>query len=1153
MSRHPRDRWEYPAGPGDHRFDYRFDNQVPLSYDQSQERPYPVFNRHDPYYPEAREDFHYRERSPLRRYGNPPDPYHYESYDYADAYRRRPVYDPQSYPTHGDFTPDDADIMEDVVMEEYHPNEWEDEDEDLVVVRRSWRPRGRDPHTDSGTKAAETNGVGASGASTSGAGTSGAGVNGTRPSGSSLTEAEPELVPDHRVPNQQPDVEMSCVPLSIVPKQICQEIASLLVSGVTTVQSKEVSKEFPLKFEEEGFSLMPPKLDSWMSRRAKEKGVFKLVNAREEALVKTQLKIMDIGPPLIDAYAKLTAVADESAVTLRIRRSIQAALQQWGRAFAHISKKRRDAVVNVTDPRVEYLLKDENVFATGKEARELLFTGNFLDLMLKEASQDETLARRDKAIAVATRGRRNPVRSTRRDQPRDPPSRQVHFGDYQQSDRGRGRGRRVFMDLRGGRGRGNISRRYELSHILPSSPRSCNYSPERAKVGARLLGFAHYWTTVTDDQWVLNTVTNGLVIHFLSPPVQHSLPHEVVMSDEMQSICNSELSSLLKKRAVTEVTERSDGFVCSFFCVPKKGGGFRPIVNLKPLNQFIAYEHFKMENLETVRYLVRKGDWFLKLDLKDAYLTVPVNRSQQKYLRFAWRGRVYQFGCMAFGLSPAPRIFTKILKVVVSFLRRRGIRIVVYLDDFLLMNESEEGARADLETALHLLQSLGFLINWEKSVTTPTRVIEYLGMVIDSTRLSFALPTVKVQEVKKMCKKALDTGQVPLRDVASILGNFTWAIPTIPFAQSHYRSMQRFYITESQKALGDLNVKCVLSVGSRSDLQWWVANLEEANGKEFFPKIADMEIYSDASRSGWGAICDGVTTRGPWTTDQSAMHINCLELLGALYALQSFAKEAHGLSIRMHLDNSTAVCYINKGGGTKSAELTKIAKEIASFCERQQLSIVANHLAGVLNVEADRESRAISDASDWMLDRAIFRELQNIWPTEIDLFSSFWNAQLPAYVSWRPQPESTAVNAFSINWSGLVGYAFPPFALLSKCLEKIRKEAANIIMVCPVWPAQPWFPVLLELACDVPLLLRSSPKLLMSAKGEPHPLLETGALQLAVWKLSGKSSAGRGFRSHWSTYSWPVTELQPIRHTSRHGGVGMIGVFDGVRIPCRIL
>ena len=99
-------------------------------------------------------------------------------------------------------------------------------------------------------------------------------------------------------------------------------------------------------------------------------------------------------------------------------------------------------------------------------------------------------------------------------------------------------------------------------------------------------------------------------------------------------------------------------------------GGFRPIVNLKPLNRFVKYEHFKMENLETVRFLVRKGDWFVKLDLKDAYLTVPIQNSQKKYLRFKWNGRIFQFKCMAFGLVPAPRIFTKLLKVFVAFLRK---------------------------------------------------------------------------------------------------------------------------------------------------------------------------------------------------------------------------------------------------------------------------------------------------------------------------------------------------------------------------------------------------------------------------------------------------------------------------------------------------
>ena len=108
---------------------------------------------------------------------------------------------------------------------------------------------------------------------------------------------------------------------------------------------------------------------------------------------------------------------------------------------------------------------------------------------------------------------------------------------------------------------------------------------------------------------------------------------------------------------------------------------------------------------------------------------------------------------MAFGLAPAPRIFTKLLKNVVAFLRKRGIRLVLYLDDFLIMNETEEGLRADLKTTLGILESLGFLINWDKSTTIPSKCIEYLGMIVDSERLSFSLPAAKVQDVMDVCKK----------------------------------------------------------------------------------------------------------------------------------------------------------------------------------------------------------------------------------------------------------------------------------------------------------------------------------------------------------------------------------------------------------------
>ena len=56
----------------------------------------------------------------------------------------------------------------------------------------------------------------------------------------------------------------------------------------------------------------------------------------------------------------------------------------------------------------------------------------------------------------------------------------------------------------------------------------------------------------------------------------------------------------------------------------KKSCGFRPIINLKPLNQWIRNEHFKIENLESDKHVVKRNDWFTKLDLEDAYLTVPI-------------------------------------------------------------------------------------------------------------------------------------------------------------------------------------------------------------------------------------------------------------------------------------------------------------------------------------------------------------------------------------------------------------------------------------------------------------------------------------------------------------------------------------------------
>lgn len=80
----------------------------------------------------------------------------------------------------------------------------------------------------------------------------------------------------------------------------------------------------------------------------------------------------------------------------------------------------------------------------------------------------------------------------------------------------------------------------------------------------------------------------------------------------------------------------------------------------------------------------------VKLDLTDAYLTVPVSPECQEFLQFEWDGILYKFTSLAFGLKSAPWVFTKLLKPLLSFFRKRGVRMVAYLDDFLVINASRE-------------------------------------------------------------------------------------------------------------------------------------------------------------------------------------------------------------------------------------------------------------------------------------------------------------------------------------------------------------------------------------------------------------------------------------------------------------------------------
>jgi len=122
---------------------------------------------------------------------------------------------------------------------------------------------------------------------------------------------------------------------------------------------------------------------------------------------------------------------------------------------------------------------------------------------------------------------------------------------------------------------------------------------------------------------------------------------------------------------------------------------------------------------------------------------VPVHESSRKFLRFFWKGTCYQFKVLPFGLCSAPRIFTKVLKPVAPFLRRKAIRVLIYLDDFLLLAATMEIAVKNTQLVVTLLQSLGFKINLKKSFLIPTQVVTFPGFQIDSMCMMISLPAVR--------------------------------------------------------------------------------------------------------------------------------------------------------------------------------------------------------------------------------------------------------------------------------------------------------------------------------------------------------------------------------------------------------------------------
>ena len=200
-------------------------------------------------------------------------------------------------------------------------------------------------------------------------------------------------------------------------------------------------------------------------------------------------------------------------------------------------------------------------------------------------------------------------------------------------------------------------------------------------VGGRLSLFVAQWQNITRDHFIISVVRQGFQIS-----VQNNFPgmlREVTVPPRdpkaRLAICK-EIQELILKKAIVQIDDFPLLCLSPIFVIPKKTGDLRVILNLKKINVFISVQHIRMETLNVILPNLRPHDWAVSIDLKDAYLHVPVHPQSRRLLGFKFLDKTYVYKVLPFGLKDSPWVFSRVVATVIAHLRLQGIRIYYYLD-----------------------------------------------------------------------------------------------------------------------------------------------------------------------------------------------------------------------------------------------------------------------------------------------------------------------------------------------------------------------------------------------------------------------------------------------------------------------------------------
>ena len=561
------------------------------------------------------------------------------------------------------------------------------------------------------------------------------------------------------------------------------------------------------------------------------------------------------------------------------------------------------------------------------------------------------------------------------------------------------------------------------------------------------------------DSVALDIVVGGIDLRFASPPpplLMACPPHLVTTGFQLEVLLGL-VPDWLEKRYVVEFHRPVPLHFSRMFSVPRPDrSDRRPIIDLSPLNRLLKKVYFKMEDLRKVARSLSPGLWAVKIDLKDAYLHLRLALRVVKYFGFALGERIFAFLVLPFGLSPAPWLFTRVMKPVKKALRRLGIRISAFLDDFLLLARSRQEALDHAGVAIDLLQRLGFQINWKKSVLVPQRRLEYLGVILDLEGMTFSLPPEKVEKALSLVESST-CPTLRRSELETLVGFLSFAADFVPLGRLWLKPVQAWVNAHSSPLARHALV--VTDSDLREALRPWADRSFLESSVPVQVGFPSRVLMTDASPVGWGGVLLPHQVRGRWDSFQQTQTMNWLELKAIHLSLLHFLPQLRGRCVSLRSDNVTALSCIRRQGSLFSPELWSLSREILVLALQSGIRLVPRHLRGVLNVLADKASRDGPISTEWSLDDLTFRDLCVAHGTpQVDLMATLENAKLCTFVSPCPDSQALAMDAFSCDWNLWDSvYIFPPFQLLPEVVCRLASFRGKGFLVAPMWPSAQWF------------------------------------------------------------------------------------------------